>query len=176
MEKKQKVEKFFVVEIVKSNIWLRGFHKIANEKNGWIKMVPFLILRGTAKQPEYVTEGAAGFDLSAAEEYTLQPFERAKIPTGIAFAVPSGFELNIRNRSGITLKTPLIVWEGTVDSDFRGEVHIIVQNLSMSPFTIYTGERIAQGVISPVVRAEFTQQPFLDSTERGEGGFGHTGK
>lgn len=139
-------------------------------------MVPFLILRTNAKFPEYMTEGSAGFDLAAAEEYTLQPFERAKIPTGLAFAIPSGFELNIRNRSGMTLKTPLIVWEGTVDSDFRGEVHIIVQNLSTSPFVVYTGERIAQGVIAPVIRVDFTHQLFLDKTERGEGGFGHTGK
>lgn len=138
-------------------------------------MLPYTILRSNAQPPEYMTEGAAGFDLWTAEGKLLAPFERAKIPTGLAFAVPQGFELNIRNRSGVTLKTPLVIWEGTVDSDFRGEVHIIVQNLSNEPFMIYTGERIAQGVITPVVRAEFVQHLMLDETKRGSGGFGHTG-
>lgn len=139
-------------------------------------MVPYLILRSNANPPQYMTEGAAGFDLWVAEGKLLAPFERAKIPTGLAFAIPKGFELNIRNRSGVTLKTPLVVWEGTVDSDFRGEVHIIVQNLSNEPFMVYEGERIAQGVISPVRRVDFEQVMLLDETERGEGGFGHTGK
>lgn len=139
-------------------------------------MVTFLILRNNCNPPQYMTKGAAGFDLVAAEGKLLAPFERAKIPTGLAFAIPEGYELNIRNRSGVTLKTPLVVWEGTVDSDFRGEVHIIVQNLSNEPFMVYEGERIAQGVINPVRRVEFTQVLFLDETERGEGGFGHTGK
>lgn len=139
-------------------------------------MVPYLILRKNVDTPEYKTTGSAGFDLAAAESCTLQPFERAKIPTGLAFAVPEGYELNIRNRSGITLKTPLVVYEGTVDSDFRGEVHIIVQNLSNTVFHIYEGERIAQGVISPVMKVEFIQKTHLDSTERGAGGFGSTGK
>lgn len=139
-------------------------------------MVPYLILRSSANPPQYMTSGSAGFDLWAAEGKLLAPFEKAKIPTGLAFAVPDGYELNIRNRSGVTLKTPLVIWEGTVDSDYRGEVHIIVQNLSNEPFMVYEGERIAQGVISPIVRCEFKQVLFLNETERGEGGFGHTGK
>lgn len=139
-------------------------------------MVPYLILRSNASMPKYATEGAAGFDLAACEQITLQPFEVAKVPTGLAFAVPADMEMNIRPRSGITLRTPIRVWEGTIDSDYRGEVQIIVQNLSLAPVTIYEGERIAQGVLTPVVRAIFDQVLFLDSTQRGEGGFGHTGK
>jgi dUTP pyrophosphatase len=131
--------------------------------------------------PAYATPGAAGFDLSSAVNHTgqcaIQPGERALIPTGFCFEVPPGHEMQVRPRSGHALKAGLMVVNspGTVDSDFRGEVQVILYNSGDKPFIVTRGMRIAQGVIAPVVRAEFVLAEELSQTERGEGGYGSTG-
>jgi dUTP pyrophosphatase len=139
-------------------------------------MVKFKILSSNAVTPFYATEGAAGFDFSATETIVVAPLVTVKVSTGLAFEIPDNVEMNIRGRSGLTLKSPLRVWEGTIDSDYRGEVSIIVQNLGIEPYTINKGERIAQGVLTPVLRMAFEQVEELTDTKRGSGGFGHTGK
>jgi len=129
--------------------------------------------------PAYATDGSAGMDLYAApeSEITLPPGHRALIPTGIKIAIPSGYEGQVRARSGLAWKRGLgmVNAPGTIDSDFRGEVHIILINWSDEPQTIQRGDRIAQLVIAPVIRAELVEEKHLDLTERGDGGFGHTG-
>ena len=128
--------------------------------------------------PQYQTKGAAGFDLVAVEDVTLGPGETTTISTGLAFEIPEGYEMQIRPRSGLTLKTPLRIANapGTIDSDFRGEVKIIVTNTSENKgFYIKKGDRIAQGVIAPVMRAVFEEADDLSETDRGSGGFGSTG-
>ncbi len=130
--------------------------------------------------PARATRGAAGFDLHAAVEaaVVLAPRERALIPTGFAIAVPEGYEAQVRPRSGLALKHGIVLPNapGTIDSDYRGEVKIIVCNTGEQAFTIARGDRIAQLVIAPVVRAEWDEVASLDPTERGEGGFGHSGR
>jgi len=130
--------------------------------------------------PARATRGAAGFDLHAAVEaaVVLAPRERALIPTGFAIAVPEGYEAQVRPRSGLALKHGIVLPNapGTIDSDYRGEVKIIVCNTGEQTFTIERGDRIAQLVIAPVVRAEWDEVASLDATERGEGGFGHSGR
>ncbi len=130
--------------------------------------------------PARATRGAAGFDLHAAVEapVVVAPRERALIPTGFAIAVPEGYEAQVRPRSGLALQHGIILPNapGTIDSDYRGEVKIIVCNTGEKPFTIERGDRIAQLVIAPVARAEWKEVASLDVTERGEGGFGHSGK
>lgn len=130
--------------------------------------------------PEYKTEGAAGMDLAAAieEPLTLKPLERALIPTGIKIELEHGFEAQIRPRSGLSIKhgITLINCVGTIDEDYRGEVCVPVVNLSNEPYTIMPEERIAQMVIAKVERAEIKVAIALTSTQRGEGGFGSTGK
>jgi dUTP pyrophosphatase len=130
--------------------------------------------------PARATRGAAGFDLHAAVEaaVVLAPRERALIPTGFAIAVPEGYEAQVRPRSGLALKHGIVLPNapGTIDSDYRGEVKIIVCNTGEKAFTIERGDRIAQLVIAPVVRAEWDEVASLDPTERGEGGFGHSGR
>ena len=132
--------------------------------------------------PAYQTEGAAGMDVRAAlpedAPVTLAPGERRLIPTGPAMAVPPGFEGQIRPRSGLALKHGLTCLNtpGTVDSDYRGEVQVILANLGREPFTIRRGERIAQLVIARYERVEPLVVESLDETERGMGGFGSTGK
>jgi dUTP pyrophosphatase len=128
--------------------------------------------------PSYAKPGDAGFDLFAVEDLVVMPGQTAIIKTGLAVAIPEGFEMQIRMRSGASLKTPLIVANapGTVDSGYRGEVGIIVRNThSTLPYTVHKGGRIAQGVIAPVVTAEFTEVDELPDSERGAGGFGSTG-
>ena len=129
--------------------------------------------------PSYATPGAAGCDLRAAVEapLTLAPGGRALVPTGIAIAVPEGYEGQVRMRSGLALKKGLILPNapGTVDSDYRGEVRVIVANLGAEPVTIERGDRIAQLVIAPVARARFERADALPETGRGGGGFGSTG-
>src|SRR5690606_22343744 len=128
--------------------------------------------------PQYQTKGAAGFDLVAVEDVTLGPGETTTIPTGLAFEIPEGYEMQIRPRSGLTLKTPLRIANapGTIDSDFRGEVKIIVTNTSENKgFYIKRGDRIAQGVIATVMGAVFEEADDLSETDRGSGGFGSTG-
>ena len=130
--------------------------------------------------PARATRGAAGFDLHAAVEaaVVLAPRERALIPTGFAIAVPEGYEAQVRPRSGLALAHGIVLPNapGTIDSDYRGEVKIIVCNTGEQAFTIERGDRIAQLVIAPVVRAEWDEVASLDATERGEGGFGHSGR
>lgn len=129
--------------------------------------------------PFYATEDSAGMDLLAAisEAITLAPLERKLIPTGIAIALPKGFEAQIRPRSGLALKhgISLVNAPGTIDADYRGEIGVIVINLSNEPFTIEPAMRIAQMVIAPYTRANWLPVESLDETERGEGGFGSTG-
>lgn len=131
--------------------------------------------------PVYQTEGAAGFDFLAAlseeESVELLPGDQVMIPTGLKFAVPRGCELQVRPRSGLAAKNGVTVLNtpGTIDSDYRGEVKIILINLGKEPFSIKRGMRIAQGILAPYYRGDFTVVDALDETERGAGGFGHTG-
>ncbi len=128
--------------------------------------------------PSYATEHAAGLDLVAAESLTLAPGARHAVATGFAIAIPHGFEVQVRPRSGLALKHGLSVLNtpGTIDSDYRGEVKVIVANLGDAPFEIVRGERIAQLVPAPIQRARFAEVEDLDETARGAGGFGSTGR
>lgn len=130
--------------------------------------------------PEYATEGSAGMDLRAwlAEPVTLQPLERKLISTGLFFEIPEGYEVQVRPRSGMAIKHGITCLNspGTVDSDYRGEIKIILINLSSESHTINSGDRIAQMVVAKVERASLKPVEQLESTTRGEGGFGHTGK
>lgn len=125
--------------------------------------------------PTYATAGSAGFDLHANTDVFIATGQTLAIPTGLAFEVPLGYELQVRPRSGISLKTDLRVILGTVDSDYRGEVKIIVQNVGREIDYIRKHERIAQAVLSPIVQTEFEVVDELDQTERGSNGFGSTG-
>lgn len=133
-----------------------------------------------AKIPSYQTSGAAGADISAFidEDIVLKSGERAFVPTGIKISIPEGFEVQVRPRSGLAAKNGVTVLNapGTIDSDYRGEIKVILINLGKEDFTIKNGERIAQLVVAPVTRGVFVKAQALDNTERGEGGFGSTGK
>lgn len=128
--------------------------------------------------PRYATAGAAGADVVAAADVELAPGRRAAVPTGLKVAVPEGYELQVRPRSGLASRhgVTLVNPPGTIDSDYRGEVMVLLVNLGEQPFTVRRGERIAQLVLAPVVRAEFLVASTLPPTERGEGGFGSTGR
>jgi dUTP pyrophosphatase len=128
--------------------------------------------------PDYATSGAAGMDVVAAESLTLAPGARVAVATGFAIAIPEGFEVQVRPRSGLALKHGITCLNtpGTIDSDYRGEVKVILANLGAEPFEIVRGERIAQLVPAPVQRAAFREVEDLDSTTRGAGGFGSTGR
>lgn len=125
--------------------------------------------------PKFQTSGAAGFDLEASEDTVIMPGKTTIVKTGLSFEIPEGYELQIRPRSGVTVKTKLRVCLGTVDSDYRGEVGIIVDNIGSEPINVKKNERLAQGVIAPVVQAVFEMVDFLNETERGAAGFGSTG-
>ncbi|NBH92481.1 dUTP diphosphatase [Duncaniella muris] len=129
--------------------------------------------------PAYETPSSAGMDVRAKLDspLTLQPMQRALIPTGLRIQLPHGYECQVRPRSGLALKhgISLVNTPGTIDADYRGEIGIIAINLSDTPYTISDGERIAQLVIKEYVRAEWQPVSTLDHTERGDGGFGHTG-
>jgi dUTP pyrophosphatase len=129
--------------------------------------------------PAYATEGAAGMDLLAAvgSPVTIVPGKRALIPTGLAIALPPGYELQIRPRSGLALRHGIVLPNspGTIDEDYRGEIQVIVLNAGDTAFTIERGARIAQAVLAPVVRARWHEVESLDATTRNEGGFGSTG-
>ena len=134
--------------------------------------------------PAYETAGAAGADLRAnlpaevrAGGLTIEPGARALVPTGLCLAVPEGFEMQVRPRSGLALRHGIMLVNspGTVDSDYRGEVGVIVLNAGTEPYRIEHGMRIAQAVLAPVTRAEFAPVEALDATDRGAGGFGSTG-
>lgn len=151
--------------------------------------------------PKYAKPGDSGFDLVAVEDVTIGPGETKTVPTGLAFEIPVGFEIQVRPRSGVTRKTKLRVQLGTIDEGYRGEVGVIVDNIDQNPFETPTryltlidgnvirnerefaevtylirkGDRIAQGVLAPVAKTTFEESEELSETERGSGGFGHTG-
>lgn len=129
--------------------------------------------------PEYKTIGSSGVDLQAYlnEPITLQPMERYLVPTGLYIAIPEGYEGQIRGRSGLALKSGITLANGigTIDSDYRGEVKVILINLGTEPFEIKNGDRIAQLVLIKYEKINFELVEDLDNTKRGEGGFGHTG-
>ncbi|WP_374414742.1 dUTP diphosphatase [Novosphingobium colocasiae] len=127
--------------------------------------------------PAYATDGAAGMDAVSAEDVTLAPGARHAVATGLSVAIPAGYEIQVRPRSGLALKHGISVpnTPGTIDSDYRGEVKVILINHGAEPFEIRRGDRVAQLVLAPVTRASWMEVDELDATERGEGGFGSTG-
>lgn len=139
-----------------------------------------IINRSENPLPTYATADAAGMDLRANLEtsITMQPLERILVPTGLFMELPSGYEAQIRPRSGLAIKQGLTLLNtpGTIDADYRGEIKIIMINLSGEPQTIQHGDRIAQMVIAPFLQAKLVEVQELTDTERGTGGFGHTGK
>ena len=138
-----------------------------------------IVNKGRQQLPAYATSQSAGMDLRANIETSveLQPLERRLIPTGLFMALPEGFEAQVRPRSGLALKHGITVLNtpGTIDADYRGEVGVVLVNLSNIPFTIEPGERIAQMVIAKYEQAESVEVEELDETERGAGGYGHSG-
>ena len=128
--------------------------------------------------PAYASAEAAGMDVVAAEDRTLAPGERHAVATGFAIAIPHGFEVQVRPRSGLALKHGITCLNtpGTIDSDYRGEVKVILANLGSEPFAVRRGERIAQLVPAPVLKAQFNEVAALEETQRGAGGFGSTGQ
>jgi dUTP pyrophosphatase len=127
--------------------------------------------------PAYATDGAAGMDVVSAEDVTIAPGARHAVATGLAMAIPTGFEVQVRPRSGLALKHGITVpnTPGTIDSDYRGELKVILINLGETAFEIKRGDRVAQLVLAPVTRAGWVEVSELDATARGEGGFGSTG-
>lgn len=138
-----------------------------------------IINRSRHQLPSYATELSAGMDLRANldQPIELQPLQRALVPTGLFMALPEGYEAQVRPRSGLAIKKGITVLNspGTIDADYRGEVCVILVNLSNEPFTITDGERIAQMVIASHEQVAWCECDVLDETERGAGGFGHTG-
>jgi dUTP pyrophosphatase len=130
--------------------------------------------------PAYATAGSSGLDIHAAVEadVVIQPGDTILVPSGFKIAIPQGFEGQVRPRSGLAIKHGIGILNspGTIDSDYRGEVKVILTNFGKMPFIIKRGERIAQLVISPVARAQWVEVPSIDETSRGSGGFGHTGR
>jgi dUTP pyrophosphatase len=141
--------------------------------------VRFQKLRPGALVPRYMSAGAAGMDLASAasEPISIAPGGRVAVPTGLAFAIPPGYEGQGRPRSGLARKFGISLpnTPGTIDSDYRGEVLVLLVNLGAEPYVVNPGDRIAQFVIAPVVVAELEEADSLDDTVRGDGGFGHTG-
>jgi dUTP pyrophosphatase len=138
-----------------------------------------VVNRGNQQLPQYATPLSAGMDLRANldEAIVLHPMERRLIPTGLYIALPDGYEAQIRPRSGLALKKGITVLNspGTIDADYRGEVGVLLINLSQEDFVVNDGERIAQMIIARHEQGEFVLVGQLDETERGEGGYGHTG-
>lgn len=138
-----------------------------------------VVNKGHQPLPAYATEQSAGMDLRAniSEPITLKPLERRLIGTGLHIALPAGYEAQVRPRSGLALKHGITVLNapGTIDADYRGEIGVVLVNLSQDDFTINDGERIAQLVVARYEQAVMTAADVLDETERGEGGYGHTG-
>ena len=139
----------------------------------------FFVLKEGALLPEYQTSGSAGADLHAylAEPVTLKPMERRLIPTGLFVELPAGYELQVRPRSGLALKHGVTVLNtpGTVDSDYRGELCVLLINFGSEPFTVQNGDRIAQAVVAQAVQVSFVQTDALSETGRGVNGYGSTG-
>lgn len=138
-----------------------------------------IVLEEGVQAPQYATKGSAGMDVRAniKEPITLGTLERKLIPTGIKLAIPEGYEVQVRPRSGLALKHGISVVNtpGTIDADYRGEVGVVLINLSNTPFVVEPQERIAQLVLNQVPQMELIEVVSLDDTERGGGGFGHTG-
>ncbi len=136
-----------------------------------------LLLAPGAICPQYRTLGAAGMDLCCNEDVTLKPLERKLVPTGVRMAIPEGYEGQVRPRSGLAIKhgIGMVNAPGTIDSDYRGEISLILINMGEETVSMARGERVAQMVICPVVRAELVPVEALSETTRGEGGFGSTG-
>lgn len=154
------------------------------DQNDSINRIPSHInipitLAENAQTPHYATKSAAGADLFASLETSvvLQPHERILIPTGVRIALPEGYEAQIRPRSGLSFKHGITCLNapGTIDSDYRGEIKVLLINLGDMPYTIENGERIAQLIVAPVVRGCFCVKEILENTTRGSGGFGSTG-
>lgn len=146
-----------------------------------LELLPVQIInKSKHANPEYATALSAGMDLSANLEcpIVLKPLERALVPTGIYIALPAGYEAQVRPRSGLAIKKGITVLNspGTVDADYRGEIKVILVNLSNKAWTCNDGERIAQLVVAPHETVDLIEVDTLDDTERGTGGFGHTGK
>ena len=139
-----------------------------------------VVNKSNHRLPEYATIGSAGMDIKAniSEPVILKPLRRELVPTGLYIAIPEGYEVQIRPRSGLACKYGITVanTSGTIDSDYRGEVKVCLINLSDTPFVVNPGERIAQAVLNKVEKIEWNEVTELNTTERGEGGFGHTGK
>ncbi len=127
--------------------------------------------------PKYQTEGSSGFDLHAVEEVTIKPHSVGLVRIGICLSLEVGYELQVRTRSGLALNHQVVVLNspGTVDNDYRGEIKVILANLSDKDFKVQVGDRIAQGVVQKTYKAEFIECERLDETSRGSGGFGSTG-
>lgn len=129
--------------------------------------------------PRYATAGSAGLDLAAAVEgdLVLEPGARALVPTGLRIALPAGYEAQVRPRSGLALRSGLVLPNapGTIDADYRGEISVLLMNAGHESFTVRRGDRVAQLVVAPVVQAQLVEVATLDATARGAGGFGHTG-
>jgi dUTP pyrophosphatase len=130
--------------------------------------------------PAYATEGSAGMDIRAAvtDEMILEPSKVALVPTNISVEIPKGYEIQVRPRSGLAANHSIGILNspGTIDSDYRGEIKIIMMNFGSEPFVIHRGDRIAQLIVSKVYQAKIIESDNLNSSQRGEGGFGHTGK
>jgi dUTP pyrophosphatase len=141
--------------------------------------IRFRRLRPAAVLPRYMTDGAAGMDLASAADgaITIAPGERLGVPTGWSMEMPAGYEAQVRPRSGLSLRHGVTVVNapGTIDSDYRGEIVVLLVNLGQQPYAIAPGDRVAQMVIAPVVHAAVEEAEELSATARGAGGFGHTG-
>lgn len=142
-----------------------------------LKVQVLVKLEDGAEAPAYMTPGSAGMDLRSFQDVELRPMERKLVPTGIRIAIPEGYEGQVRPRSGLAVKhgISMVNTPGTIDSDYRGEVKVLLINLGDSVVQLAKGERIAQLVICPVARADIEIVASLDETERGKGGFGSTG-
>lgn len=138
-----------------------------------------VVNKGRQPLPAYATKQSAGLDLRADidEDVILLPLQRQLIPTGLHIALPEGYEAQVRPRSGLALKHGVTVLNtpGTIDADYRGEIGVVLVNLSQDPFTVHPGERVAQLVVARYEQADLVSVDVLDETERGEGGYGHTG-
>ncbi len=156
-----------------------GIRPSVNGKNKSVTMKIQVVNRSHHPLPQYATAQSAGMDLRAylSEPVTLQPMQRALVPTGLYIALPEGYEAQVRPRSGLALKRGITVLNapGTIDADYRGEVGVVLINLSNEPFVVNDGERIAQLVIARHETADLVEVETLDETERGAGGYGHTG-
>lgn len=158
---------------------LRACLPTSNKTLSLVHMKIRIVNKSDNPVPEYATPDSAGVDLRAnlPEAVTLQPLERRLIPTGLHIALPQGYEAQVRPRSGLAYKSGVTVLNapGTIDADYRGDVGVILINLSNEAFTVNHGDRIAQMVIAPYTRVDFERVDNLDETVRGVGGFGHTG-